>query len=191
MTTTVAILLMATAGCDLPPTPQAETPPADIVVDTHYHLVSEGPDGRTILSFDHSGRVAAGGQLLSAGEVSGGPLVSHPECRDDLTRCAYDGEDVVPVALTTPPAVIARFYEARNFEAYSHITGDCTDVEVRRGDQPLKRYRYCQMQGLMEVEALPATGHPRKIVLLDSCGIGSSDACEAQVPAVPLSLPES
>lgn len=191
MTMTAAILLMATAGCDLRPTPQAEAPPADVAVDAHYHLVSEGPGGRTILTFDRSGQVAAGGQLLSTGSISGGPLASHRSCRDDLIPCAYDGEDAVPVALTATAAEITRFYAARSLQVDAEANGNCADVQVRSADQPLKRYRYCRTQGLMEVETFAATGHPRKIALLDNCGIGSSDACEAQVPPVPLSLPES
>lgn len=183
------IALLAMVGCDRTPVPQPEASPVDIEIDVNYHLISEGPDGRTILSFDRWGQVHSGGQLLSDGEISGS-IGSHIECRDDQVRCTYDGEDAVPIALSTAPAVIARFYEARTLEADSNTTGDCAVVEVRRVDQILKLYRFCQMQGLIEVETFAATGHPRKIVLLDNCGIGSSDACEAQVPPVPLSLPE-
>lgn len=185
-----ATTLSLSVSCHSRPAPPPEAPPTDIEIGTNYHLTSEGPGGRTILTYDQTGQIETGGQLDASGHISGAPVTRNPGCRDDHIQCTYDGEDAVPIAFATRPEVISRFYKTRNLEADSRADGDCADVEIRRLGQLLKRYRYCQLQGVMAVEVYPAGGLARSLSLLDNCGIGASRDCETMVPPVPLILPD-
>ena len=97
----------------------------------------------------------------------------------------------VPVALSADADEIKWFYEFRNFSADVIIEDECATAEVSSGPIAMKRYQFCQLRGLVWSEALPASGRPARIELLDNCGIRSAPECETAVPPVPLALPTS
>ena len=176
-------------GCQAPPEEEKIKAEPAIKIDFHYHVASER--GRTIYSFDHDGQILAGGQLAIDNRGISGPVPVMRECEEVRIGCSYAGFDPVPVALSADADEIKWFYEFRNFSADVIIEDECATAEVSSGPIAMKRYQFCQLRGLVWSEALPASGRPARIELLDNCGIRSAPECETAVPPVPLALPRS